>query len=203
MLLASVQSIRESLGYDDMTDINTAIEMSLHAAEHQIASVLQTSFERSDVTDTFWVYRPGFVQGAHSETQFKLSRGFLASAPTIEVVEAGGFSSGASKNVTGSMAVDLERGVVTDFTTRFTQQYVRFTYQAGFEPDPDNDQSYNLDQVPSWLQEAAKLRCLIHIANNPSITEVGIKLDTPVLEAQYAALIHRHLRYAPMALLPM
>lgn len=204
MLLASVQVIRESLGFDDMADINAAIETALHAAEPQLAAILQTRFERAEVTDTFWVYEPGFRQGMHVQTEFKLSRGFLASAPTITATEAPSlFGTSASQELTGVMKVDLELGVATDWKSRFNNQYVEFSYTAGFEADEDSPESYKLSQVPSWLQEAAKLKCLLHLAKNPSLTEVGIQLDQKTLEAQYAALINPHLRYAPSALLPM
>jgi len=202
MLLASVQGIRESLGFDDMTDINSAIEMALHAAEPQLAAILDTSFERSEVTDTFWVPAPGFRQGGHVRTEFRLSRGLLASAPSISASPIASLSP-SDTDLSSVMKVDHEKGVARDWTTHFDNQYVTFHYQSGFEVDPDNDQSYNLSQVPSWLQEAAKLKCLLHLAGNPALTEAGINLDKKVLEAQYTALINKHIRYAPTALLPL
>ncbi|MCL4743843.1 MAG: hypothetical protein KJZ83_00360 [Burkholderiaceae bacterium] len=204
MLLASVQGIREALGFDDMTDINAAIEMALHAAEPQLAALLDTSFERGDVTDVFWVQRPGFSQMEHVRTEFRLSRGLLASAPSVTATERVSLvNPSASIDLSADMKFDLEKGVARDWSTVFNRQYVTFSYTAGFEPDADNAESYKLDQVPRWLQEAAKLKCLLHMASSPSVTEAGIDLDKKVLEAQYTALINKHIRYAPTALLPL
>lgn len=206
MRLASVQVIREQLGFDDMTDINAAIEMALNSVEPQIAALLDTRFERTSVVDTFWVYEPGFQQGGHVETEFRLSRGMLASAPTITLSRT---ADGANATALSGVRVDLEKGVIADFMTRYSQQYVRVAYDAGFEPemtegaDPKPTGSYKLDQVPGWLQEAAKLKALCHLAGAETVQEAGVTIDTKVLEAQFTALINQHLRYAPMAVLPL
>ena len=81
MLLTAVQGIRELLGFDDMTDINFAIEAALHAAEPQLAAQLGTSFARTAVTDTFFVPRPGYEDGRHVQTEFRLSRGLVVPTP--------------------------------------------------------------------------------------------------------------------------
>ena len=68
MLLAPVQEIREQLGFDDMTDINFAVTMAMHAIEPQLASRLSTLFARGDVTDTFWAPEPTPDTGTASAT---------------------------------------------------------------------------------------------------------------------------------------
>ena len=204
MLLASVKGIREALGFDDMTDITAAIDMALHAAEPQLASILDTAFERSEVVDTFWVQEPGFRQGSHFKTEFRLSRGLLAAAPAVSHTEEPTlFSTPHPVDVSDAVVFDLGKGIGRDWKTRYNRHYVEIRYTAGFEADPENAQSYDLSQVPAWLQEAAKLKCLMHLAKQPALTEAGVALDARQLDAQLAALINRHIRYAPMALLPL
>lgn len=200
MRLASVQSIREQLGFDDMTDINAAIGAALDAVTPQIASILGTSFERSTATDTFFVEEPPSSRGLHVSTEFRLNKGFLVAAPTMTVGKAD--------------RVDLEKGIVVDWTTRYRDQYVSFTYQYGFEvdapvPDPDSSiepeppTQYVLSQVPTWLQEAARVKALYHLADNPSIKELEIAIDKKALDLQFATLVNRHQRFAPAAVLPL
>ena len=201
MFLTSVDEIRQQLGFDDMVDITAAIEMALNSAEAQIAALIGTRFDRAEVVDTFWVREPAFMSGAHVETKFRLSRGMLVGSPQVIVAQtAAQLDSGTT--LAGFIA-DLEKGLITDYRTRFNNQYVQVRYTSGFEVDPDNPQSYDLTQVPLWLQEAAKLKCLMHLADQAVVTEAGIKLDTRVLDAQFAALISQHLRYAPTAYLPL
>lgn len=194
MLLASVADIRNELGFDDMTNINAAISSALNAAEPQLASGLNTRFAREEVTDTFWVREPTVVDGQHVKTEFWLSRGFLVSDPT---------PSGVPFNLDGALKVDREKGVICDWSTRYSNNHVSFTYRAGFEADATNPGSYKLDQVPGWLKEAAKLLALIHLSNSPSITEAGIKIDVDVLRSQLGSLMEQHIRYAPLALYPL
>ena len=54
-----------------------------------------------------------------------------------------------------------------------------------------------------WLQEAAKLLALLHLADFPTLTEANVKLEKLMLSQQLKALLSDHIRYAPMALLPM
>lgn len=206
MLLASVQVIREQLGFDDMTNINAAIEMALNSVEPQLASFLDTRLERASVTDTFWVPEPGFREGGHVETEFRLSRGFLSSMPTMSVSAN---PDGSEGRVVTPSKVDLERGVVVDWQTHYRSQYVRITYIAGFEREmtdgdpPKPTGSYQLDQVPTWLQEAATLKALNHLAGAEPIQEAGVTIDTRVIDAQFSSMVNRYQRYAPAALLPL
>ncbi len=199
MFLASVAGIREELGFDDMTDINAAISMALNAAEPQLASALNTSFARTDVVDTFWVSEPTVIEAGHVQTEFWLSRGFLAADPTVTV------STGL--DTTDALRVDLHKGVVRDWKTYYHRAHVTFAYAAGFEAEVGSDDkptgSYKLDQVPGWLKEAAKLQALILLSSAPSVTEAGVQIDTEVLKLQVASIMEQHIRYAPMALYPL
>lgn len=207
MFLASVRVIREQLGFDDMTDINAAIEMALNSAEAQLAADLGTQFGRAQLVDTFWVYEPGFRQGAHVETQFRLRRGFIAAAP--QIVSASTVALLSSATPIEGLQVDMEKGVVTDFVTDYDQDYVQVRYTAGFEVEmntadpPQPTGSYVLAQVPEWLQEAAKLKALIHLSSSETIKDAGITIDVKAVNAQLAAIVNQHLRYTPMAIPPI
>ena len=193
MLLTSVAGIRESLGFDDMTDINAAITTALHAAEPILAATLNTEFARAEVIDTFWVNSPTVRDGSHVNTEFWLSRGFVQGTPVV----TGHVSASAAMNYRH------EKGIARDWTTIYESNTLVFTYQAGFQADTDNTEAYVNTQVPAWLQEAAKMQALIYLADAAAITEAGIKIDVRVLQQQLQALMTAKIRYAPMALYPL
>jgi hypothetical protein len=193
MLLTSVADIREALGFDDMTDINAAINTALHAAEPILAATLNTEFARAEVTDTFYVSGPGTTDGAHVKTEFWLSRCFLSGTPSV----TGHDSLGADINYQN------EKGVARDWATRYGQTTLAITYQAGFETDENNPLSYDLTQVPSWLQEAAKMQAMLFLAQSAPVTEAAIQIDTKMLQQLLQTLLYSKIRYAPMALYPL
>jgi hypothetical protein len=199
MLLYSVSKLREELGFDDMTNINDAITMALHAAEPLIGSTLRTTFDRKTVTDTFHVNAPSFQQGGLNRTEFLLSAGFLSGTPVVTSKDA---------SLADAFTFDAEKGIARDWVTAYVDQIVTIEYSCGFEAETAGDPatptgSYKLDQVPTWLQQAAKIKTLLLIAKNPALTEAGISLDTNVLDQQFASLVNSHIRYAPSALLPL
>ena len=205
MLLALVSDLREQLGFDDMTDINFAITMALNGAEPQIAALLNTDFPQGTFTDTFYVERPPFQSGGAVSTEFRLRNGLVSALASVvwnPIVT--GFSVPASNvDVTSVVQLHQDKGIVKDFTTRYRRVYVQITYTAGFAVDGGNPASYLLSSVPVWLQEAAKLRALLDLADSPALSEANIKLDTQLLGAQFQALLSRHLRYAPVSVLPL
>jgi hypothetical protein len=201
MLLTAVQGIRESLGFDDMTDINFAIEAALHAAEPQLAAQLGTSFARTAVTDTFFVPRPGYEDGRHVQTEFRFSRGLVVPTPVASRAYAPDLLDTDSLAVEG-IRYNLDTGIGRDWMTHYEGEYVRFDYEAGFEVGA-TPETYDLTQVPTWLQEAAKLLALLQLADSPTLTEAGVKMEKLALSQQLKGLLSDHIRYAPMALLPM
>lgn len=197
MLLFSVQKVREELGFDDMPDITNAITNALNAAETLIGSVLRTTFERKTVTDTFYVQEPSFQQGGLNQTEFLLSAGFISGTPVV--------NSSLKGDLSEIFVFDTDKGIARDKATKYQEEIVTIEYTCGFQPasDADGEPSYKLDQVPTWLQQAAKLKTMHLIAKLPALTEAGIQLDTGLLDQQFAALVNSHIRYAPLALLPL
>lgn len=205
MLLALVSEIREQLGFDDMTDINFAVMMAMNSVEPQLAATLNTEFDRGTFVDTFYVRAPPFRDGQAVETQFRLRRGLVASLTSVLMNnDVTAFADPASTiDVTAVENLHPDKGIVKDFSTHYVRQYVRITYVAGFDPDPVDPTQYLLSEVPAWLQEAAKLRTLIAIADSAPLSEANIKLDTKALTQQLNALLSRHLRYAPLSIMPL
>jgi hypothetical protein len=208
MQLAMVSDIREKLGFDDMTDINFAISMAMDSVEPQLAATLNTEFDRGTFVDTFYVSAPRFRDGQAVETQFRLRRGLVQSVTSVlTCADVTAFGDSASVvDVSAVANLSADKGVIKDFKTHYARQYVQVTYVAGFDPDGCSGSPptrYLLSQVPAWLQEATKLRTLLALADSPSLSEAAIKLDTEVLATQCNALLSRHIRYAPLSILPL
>lgn len=203
MLLASVADIRASLGFDDMTDINAAVTAALDAAEVELSATLDADFAETDVVDTFWVREPGLKEGSHVATEFRFSKGLLTAVPAVMLAQTVPLFGTAAAIAITTMKFDLTKGTARDWHNDFDHQYVRFTYTAGYPADETDAISYDLDIVPTWLQEAAKLQAMINLADSPSLTEANIKLDVKMMNAQLTNILRSKIRYAPLALLPL
>lgn len=204
MFLADIDGIREQLGFDQMVDIDNAIEAALNSATAQLAGLLQTSFDEEDMQDVFWVEKPPIQQGPHRMTEFRLSRGFVSSLSAATRTEVEGlFQDEQPSDVLAAIKLDRDKGHARDWTTWYNRNYVTFAYRSGFPRDAANPASYDLSAVPTWLQEAAKLNTLILMADHPTLTEAQIKLDTSMLAAQLDAMLTPKLRYTPTALMPL
>lgn len=207
MMLASHAEIREQLGFDDMTDINDAIQASLRAATAVLAAKLSTPFERGTFIDTYYALEPGYENGQAFSTTFRLSRGFVVSVTSVKAAATlellGGTDASDITAVALMSATDKEKGVFTDYTTRFTRSFVRAEYVAGFEADASNPDMFNLEQVPLWLQEAAKLHAMITLAGSPPVKQADIQIDTKTLNHELSALLSTRIRYTPTALLTL
>jgi len=193
MLLASMTDIRERLGFDDMTDINFAATMALDAATPQIEAMLNTSFTQGSCVETFFVEKPPYMNRQAFRTKFRLNNGFVTLTSVKSAYELAAFSE----------IVDTDRGIVDDINNRYTLQYVQIAYTAGFPVDGVNADSYDLTAIPDWLQQAAKLRAMIGMADDAAVSEAGIKLDTKMIWAQFNALVSRKMRYCPTGRMPL
>jgi hypothetical protein len=188
-----------------MTDITFAASMALDAATPQIEAMLNTSFAQNSYTETFFVAKPPYRDRQAFRTRFRLNNGFVALTSMKVSYQLSDFTTAGATptDVTSSVTVDADRGVIDDIVNRYSSQYVRVAYTAGFPVDGTNADSYLLTAIPDWLQQAAKLRALIGMADDASLSEAGIKLDTKVLWPQFNALISRKMRYAPTAKMPI
>jgi hypothetical protein len=208
MLLASVTEVVERLGFDAMTDITFAVTMAMDAAEPQLAGLLNTDFDRGTFTDTFYVDEPTVIEGQAFATEFRLTRGLIASITSVKVAyEYANFTDGSVLlDYTPTVILHSGKGLVKDVANRYSRQYVQIVYVAGFDPDASSPPivgSYSLAEVPDWLQQACKIKTLLGLVDDASLSEAQIKLEPKVLQPQLNSLLSKHLRYAPLALLPL
>jgi len=194
MKLASLEEIRDDLGFDDMTDINEEIGAALGRAEQVLSAELSTTFARGQQTDTFFVPEPQVIDGNRVQTNFRLSRGFLVSDPISRISHDPSQLDSAPAGE--YMFCKRELGEVRNWVTRFYQQFVQFTYDYGFEADQSDATSYDLNQVPAWLQEAAKLCTVVILNGMPRFKQHDIELDVKTAEAQLRSIISAHRRYS-------
>ena len=96
---------------------------------------------------------------------------------------------------------NLDKGIARDWMTHYEGEYVRFSYEAGFEvgASPETTTSPRCRtgcRKPQSFGRAAPRR-------SPTLTEANVKLEKLMLSQQLKALLSDHILYAPMALLPM
>lgn len=216
MLLASVADVRESIGFDDMPDVVSAVRKAMDGVEPRLSAMLRTEFGRVDgQVDLFFVERPQVRHAAHVpavnlrtaggvRTEMLLSRGFVAPG-SVEVLVSShvdGFDPEDSPtDITAEVRLNESAGELVSLRHDFRAAWVQVTYDAGFETDVDDPQSYDLSQVPSWLQEAARLATLATLSDNPVFANADAGLDSKSLWQQVEAVVVPKTRYAPTALL--
>lgn len=217
MQLAAVADLRSELGFDDMTDINTAIGDAIDAAEVQLSSVLRTAFDYVTVTDTFFVEETERF-GRAVKTELLLTRGFLTGPVTSTLINSSPITLSAFdivqanyqsiNGVPGPLPNFLfapEKGHGIDVTNFYQSTFIQCVYMAGFLADGTTPGQYLLtgtNSVPKWLQNAAKLMARIILADNAVVTEAGIVLDKKSTEQQVRLLLQPKIRYKPLALDP-
>ena len=201
MRLAQSCDVRGMLGFDDMTDINFAIDMAIDAAEPYLAAQLNTEFDKGTFVDTFYVREPPFRDGPAVSTEFRLRRGLVDSITSVLTCsDPTAFDDETlTVDVTANVTLHPDKGLVKDFKTRYDHQYVQITYDAGF----DVDDAGGAQAVPDWLKQACKIKTLIGLVDSPVLSEAQIKFDKDLLSTQLVSLLSRHLRYAPLSILPL
>jgi hypothetical protein len=223
LLLASVTDLLDDLGYTAMTDITYAVTDALLAASAELSAVLDTDFDAGTFIDTYYVQEPRYRSGPAAQVEFRLSHGLVTSLTQVllspDPTQFGNTT--YTTDVTANVTVDNDRGVVKDFKTTstqnyvpagitnmafmsgYTRQFVQISYAAGLPVDANNAASYDLTQVPIWLNNAAKLAAKLYLADSPILSEASIKLDKQMLARQYDATLSRKKRYAPLSILPL
>ncbi len=207
LMLATPDDVMTDLGYDtSMTNIAGAARSALRIASATLAAALQTDFTHGEVVDIFYVEGPSDGRHGGVSTEFRLSQGFVATAPALVAAFAGSSSeladSYARADVSTAMLVGLEKGVAVDALNLYRRSWVRFAYTKGFPPSDDDPALYDPAAVPDWLEEAATIHAKISLQSNPSLEDPAIKLDSKLLQTQLANLLRPHMRYAPAAVRP-
>lgn len=203
MLLYPVTEVRKRIGFDDIPDVNAALEAGLQAATVYLSTTLRTGFERKTRSDLFYI--PEAVQiGATYKVKLKLTDGFLTALPTV-VASDRRATLVAGIDLTPDSLFDLEQGTLTILDQPLRGQFVQVEYTCGFEADDTDLTLYKQDQVPSWLKDAAYLQSLIVVdAASPNVRHDSNALpEVRAMKEQLATMLEQKVRYQPDALLPL
>lgn len=213
MYLVPVSTIRNALGYDNLTDIVTAIKAGLDTADVGLAASLRTTFEEQARVDYFHVKASFQPATDVRQTSFLLKQGFVQASPAYTMKAAptrAGLAETSAVNLRdvtnfGDLtSMDTERGVVIVDGYDLTGLYVKVGYTAGFGADADEEDLYDQTEVPTWLQEMAKVSSMIDVVTNPSLFgEDETKPNTKVLTNKLGLMITDHVRYEPLARKPL
>ena len=156
MRLARVQDLREAMGFDDIPDINRAIEFALDAATGRCATLLRTEFDNANIADTFYIQV--VPAGVIFHPKVKLRQGFV-DAQSVTVYRASTLTQLDDANLretwTAKVTVDATRGTLVVGGLTAGDHFLRVIYDAGFDADATEADTYDLSAVPDWLQTAA------------------------------------------------
>lgn len=210
MWLADPAELRTSLDFDDLEEINLALQEAMARATPVLASMLRTDFDRTTRTDVFFVMRPTLMGTVYS-TDLRLRRGHvLPSGYTVHAssTRVGLAASGTRTDLRSHGGVDLtslqdELGVLNVTGHDLTNMFVAVAYTSGFEADGDEPRLYDQAQVPDWLQQAAKAKATAIASQNPMLRgEEGPLIRKDGLNEAVMALVDDHVRYLPRAVGP-
>ncbi len=203
--LATVDSLRQELGFTtDMTDFTTAADDAMEAATVTLEAKLDTMFDRATVTDRFYVDEPPFAHGLNPVTEFRLSRGLVVAVSSFHYASLmAHFGTGDATDNLSVLMFNLDKGIVKDHTYFYDHKYVEITYTAGFEIDANYPDTYDANQVPKWLQQAARAQAKLFMSDNPTVKQAETNMDTRLIGSTLNQMLGRYVRYAPTALLPL
>lgn len=234
LALATVADVMARAAMPDH-ELNTRLVASILAGvTPALESDLRMQFDFGARVDLFFV-PDSRREGGRWYQQMRLS-GMLVdevdvalsvlSAPTAEAFEPG--YSGpdpidlrappTAVDPSSYVRLDAAAGLLVVQDYRLTNQYVRASYESGFEPDPNKPTQYLLSgprSVPKWLQELAVLHALQELDLTPNAggsqsaargygaPAERMRRRSDLIEGRKAALLDRHMRYHPGALRPL
>ncbi len=205
MRLQQVSTLRTALGADDITDINEALKFTLDSASLALEQEIRSPFAKvTDRDDRFFQDATVYFSD-QPRNHFLLKQGFLTGAPSVVIATKWEDLDPAEspEDITSECVVELEKGVVHNYTRDLTNYYVSITYTAGFDPDGSDPDQYDLAQVPKWLQNAAGLWARISLQNHPFFSEAESDTDAKALKGQLVSMILNKVRYVPVARTPI
>lgn len=201
MFFISVADMRARMGFDEMADVNAAIEAALKGATSWLSSTLRTSFDYGSYTERFRLEQM-FASGTGTELILSFKRGFLTTLTMGYASTRAQLGGTEEVDLAAYIDPDLEKGLVTISEINLENVFIRAAYTAGFQPSEDNPELYDADDVPEWLIEAASLKTMIiYDTANPTVRRenAGTK-DLEVMKGTLDAIITSHVRYHPQAL---
>ena len=131
--------------------------------------------------DDFYVDSTLWFAG-RPQRAFRLSRGFLTAAPLLTYASTfEALVNGPSTPFTSTdYVMDLEAGLVNVVGLDLSCRHLRASYNAGFDPDPNENGQYDPADVPDWLQRAACLPARLALNDQPFLSDGD---DTPTTKA--------------------
>jgi hypothetical protein len=205
MFFLSVPDMRGRMAFDDMADVNAAIEMALAGATSWLAAELRSRFEPGTYTELFFVDR-SFVAGATQQAYLSLKRGFVSAVSSITyAAKRSELGTSAAIDLSTYCEYRLEEGLILVSEIDLSSQYVRVVYTAGFSADEDNPQIFDSDETPDWLRDAAALKTMLLFDEAAPTLRRENKMDGDfkTMTQNLKAIVTPHIRYHPYAFRPM
>ena len=151
-------------GLSDNTDVHLSINVALESASLYAESVLDTTFLRETVTDSYWVNSLGIP--FDGEFIFlKLSKAFVDSGQTVTVEHSStwkDFDTNKTALLSTEFIVNYDKGVLKIIGASLDATYVKVTYTAGFNVDSVISDLYDQTEVKGWLREVAVVYTLVY-----------------------------------------
>lgn len=182
LLLVDSESVRTRIGLPVRDLITTAIEDALMGTTESLQAELRTQFDRQVAAiDTFFVEDSG-LRGQRFSEKFVLSNGYVTessndvqvevAATKLDLIQNLGLDLRDTTNGTVThkdqfVDVSADRGIVVVSDYRLISQYVRITYDYGFDADGTTPTLYDQSQVPATLKELATLWTMLELTANP------------------------------------
>lgn len=210
-LVVSVADLRDALAFDDIDDVNVAIEQAIEQAQQSVADTIRSSIARATVIDEFWVGSVNTYAGSNPQTELLLSQGFVDSGQTYTVYAAGSqtnLSSSSNRtdvraqNGVDHVVLDAEEGLIRIVDWDLTRCYVRISYTAGFADNSGSPAIYT--GTPEWLKQAVRLKAQLILDANPVLPrpterfgEGGASTGATVIGKTLSTITLNHSRYVP------
>lgn len=211
MKLITEDDVRAYLVVDSIPEIMEPIKGAVHTATSFLASVLRTpDFGYGTYTDTFRVPAEP-TDPTNNVWAFMLTRGLLtADGVTVKMADTLSDLSSNFTDVSGRVTINRTKGVVQWlYDDDPTSPYLQVTYKAGFNANAEDPDLYDPDEVPAWLQHAAKLRAVLALKNSPFFAALQTKggelamVNGDALARELSTIIEPYVRYMPSAVRPL
>lgn len=161
--LARTADVDTRGGLSNNTDVHLSINAALESASLYAESVLDTTFSRETVTDSYWVN--SLEVPFDGEFIFlKLSKAFVDSAQPITVEHSSTWIDFATNKVAllaTQFIVDYDRGILKIVGAALDATYIKVTYTAGFNVDSITSDLYDQTEVDEWLRDVAVVYTLV------------------------------------------
>lgn len=170
--LVDTKSVDIRGGLSDNTDVHLSTNTALESASLYAESVIDTTFLREAVIDSFWV--SSIAVPFDGEFIFlKLSKAFVDDVLAVTVEYSSSwvsFDTGKVALKTTEFIVNHDKGIVKILGASLDNVYIKVTYTAGFNVDPIISDLYLKSEVPGWLRDVAVVYSLVLMGQSVTIS---------------------------------